>query len=141
MLNISLATLLAGSAVSAQAVQPAGDAMLGNDGPATAASADVDTEYKNSHPPQYPAQAVKNHEQGMVMLDVTVDADGNPSDITPDEDATDAPQPLVDAAMKAAKGWHYTPAQTANGESTSGTVRVPVLFSVNPSDDDDSSDE
>jgi len=55
--------------------------------------------------PRYPEEAKANHNQGNVVLRVTIDKDGNVADMKPVQgDAM-----LADAAMKAVSQWKYRP--------------------------------
>lgn len=91
----------------------------------------VDTSYKNSHPPHYPEDALRNGEQGTVALEVTVDASGKVTDTEVDPQHTTAAAPLQEAAIEAAQGWKYRPGKQ-NGEAVGGVIRIPVEFSLTP---------
>lgn len=86
--------------------------------------------YRRMYPPKYPADAVRNHISGKVVLRVTVDETGAPTlaevaSVEP-ESSTHA---LADAAIAAAMQWRYNPA-LKNGKPTGGEVLVPVDFSL-----------
>jgi TonB family protein len=85
--------------------------------------------WKNAHPPHYPVEALHKNEQGMVVLNVTVDAQGHVSGVTIDQKGTTAPVILQDAAMDAAKEWRYAPGHK-HGKAVGGVVRIPVNFSL-----------
>jgi TonB family protein len=89
----------------------------------------VDVSWKNAHPPHYPVEALHKNEQGMVVLNVTVDAQGHVSGVTIDQKGTTAPVILQDAAMDAAKEWRYAPGHK-HGKAVGGVVRIPVNFSL-----------
>jgi TonB family protein len=89
----------------------------------------VDVAWKNAHPPHYPVGALRNGEQGLVLLDVTVDADGQVSGVTVDSRGTTAPAKLQEAAIDAAKRWRYAPGHE-DGKAVGGVVKIPVKFSL-----------
>ena len=99
--------------------------------PGTSASIppSVDVTYKNRHPPRYPIEAIKKHEQGMVLLDITVDATGRATNVAVDPHGTTAAPVLQAAASKAAEGWKFAPGRK-DGKPMGGVVRVPVNFSL-----------
>lgn len=81
-------------------------------------------------PPVYPVEAIKNHEQGTVVLKVHVDSHGKPTSFAYDPDnSTTSSQSLINAAIKAAKQWRFNPA-TKDGKPVAGWVRVPVTFAL-----------
>ena len=90
-----------------------------------------DIHYNGAHPPPYPADAVKNHEQGMVMLKVLVGTDGTARKIDIDGDATKASPELAKAASDTAMKWHFNP-KVENGKAVEAWTKVPVLFSLTP---------
>jgi TonB family protein len=117
---IGLGVLLAGSVWIAQAT--------GTQVPQQPASADLDY---NAHIwPKYPAGAIKNKQQGTVMLKVLVGVDGKPLKIMPEPNTTLAPS-LVQAATDTAMKWHFNPARR-NGKPIESYALVPVKFSLTP---------
>ncbi|HET7299793.1 MAG TPA: TonB family protein [Oleiagrimonas sp.] len=81
-------------------------------------------------PPVYPADAIKKHEQGTVVLNIHVDSHGKPISLAYDPEASStSSQSLINAAGNAAKQWHFTPA-TKDGKPVDGWVRVPVKFAL-----------
>lgn len=99
--------------------------------PATSASKppSVDITYKIRHPPRYPVEAINKHEQGMVLLDITVDATGRATNVAVDPHGTTAGPELQAAASQAAEGWKFAPGRK-DGKPVGGVVRVPVNFSL-----------
>jgi TonB family protein len=89
----------------------------------------VDATFKNSNPPSYPTAAVKKHEQGWVMLNVTVNASGDVQHVAVDAKRSDASPELQQAAMAAAANWKFNPG-TKDGKPVGGVVRIPVDFSL-----------
>jgi TonB family protein len=118
---VALAALFASSAVIAQT----GSAPAGSTGPTQ------DIPFNGSMPPPYPPDAVKNHEQGMVMLKVLVGTDGSARQITIDNDATKASPELAKVASDTAMKWHFNP-KVENGKAVEAWTKVPVLFSLTP---------
>lgn len=84
--------------------------------------------------PHYPESAIKNHEQGTVVLDVLVGIDGAPLSFKLNP-MTQATPDLVKAAGDAVMQWHFNP-QVKNGKPTQGTARVPITFSMSPETSD-----
>jgi TonB family protein len=116
---VALVALLASSAVIAQ---------TGNPPPA---GTDNGSAQGFPPPPPYPPDAVKNREQGMVMLKVLVGTDGSARQVTIDSDGTKASPELAKAASDAAAKWHFNP-NMQNGKAVESWVKVPVLFSLAP---------
>lgn len=98
--------------------------------PTASAAPSVDTTYKNAHPPRYPAEALQKGEQGMVVLDVTVDATGKVTGVQIDQYGTDASTDLQVAALQAAGDWKFNPGRRS-GKAIGGVMQVPVKFSLN----------
>lgn len=92
--------------------------------PMTYASLDYESARKN--PPKVPPQAERAGGSGLVILVVTVGADGIPKKILIERSSGD--DLLDSAAAETAKVWKYNPATTKNGNKLSGKVRVPVEF-------------
>ncbi|HJR12527.1 MAG TPA: M56 family metallopeptidase [Rhodanobacteraceae bacterium] len=90
----------------------------------------VDISYKNRNPPRYPAEAIHKHEQGNVLLDITVDAAGKVTGVTADPKRSTAPAILQTAAIQAAGNWRFNPGMK-NGHPVGGRIEVPVRFSLN----------
>jgi TonB family protein len=120
---VAATALLASGAVIAQTggAAPAG----------TTSGPTADYAYDLSLGTPYPPDAVKNHEEGMVMLKVLVNTDGTARRIDIDESATKASPELAKAASDAVMKWHFNP-QVQNGRPIESWVKVPVLFSLNP---------
>lgn len=121
---LAVAALLAGGLYVVGGQAPVFAAMHAN-----SAAPSVDVTWKNAHPPRYPAEALHKGEQGMVVLDVTVDPHGQVSNVAVDPKGTTAPAVLQDAAMDAAEDWRYVPGHK-DGKAVGGVVRIPVNFSL-----------
>jgi TonB family protein len=117
---IGLAALMLGSAFTAQALTHAK--------PDQSASSDLS--YNSRMQPSYPADAIKNKQEGTVVLMVLVGTDGRPQTIEVDP-ATHAAPSLIKAASDAAMQWHFNPG-TKDGKPIVSYARVPVQFSLDP---------
>jgi TonB family protein len=78
--------------------------------------------------PVYQASAIKNHEQGTVVLDILVGVDGKPISFTVNQ-ATKASPDLVKAASDAAMQWRFNP-ETKHGKPIQSYARVPITFEM-----------
>lgn len=90
----------------------------------------VDVSFRNRNPPAYPVEAIKEGEQGSVLLKVKVDSVGRVVGVSVDPAKTTAPVVLQTAAIQAAKGWRFNPG-SKDGHAAGGVVTVPVTFSLN----------
>lgn len=124
---VAISTLLAGGLLVAAGQTSVQAATRGASAPAPPS---VDITYKNRNPPRYPAEAIKKGEQGMVLLDITVDATGKVTSAQIDQHGTDAPAELQIAALQAAKNWKFHSGRR-NGNAVGGVIQVPVNFSLN----------
>lgn len=93
-------------------------------------TASTDLSYNSRMQPHYPEDAIKNKQEGTVILMVLVGTDGMPRKVDVDP-ATKAAPSLVKAASDAAMQWHFNPAMK-NGKPMEGYDRVPVKFSLDP---------
>ena len=126
------------SALSAPPAEPAQeaagpDAGTGTPGPGTGAGkGDVgivaprfDAAYLNNPRPEYPRIARRMGEQGRVLLNVFVNAAGNPEKV--EIRASSGHARLDQAAREAVQRWKFVPARRGN-EPVSAWVIVPVSF-------------
>ncbi|MGY3040540.1 TonB family protein [Rhodanobacter sp. TND4EL1] len=119
---LGLAMLMAGSALVAQA----------GTNPASDHSAESDITYNSQLQPSYPAAAVKNRQEGTVILLVQVHADGTLGSIAYEpRHSTTTSADLIAAASTAARQWRFNP-QMKDGKPIEGYARVPVKFSLTP---------
>ena len=119
---LALATLMAGGVFVVQAAT----------GPSSDRQAESDLTYNAKLQPRYPAPAIKNNEQGMVLLTVQVHADGTVGTIAYDpKHSTTTSVDLIAAASDAARRWHFNP-QMKGGKPIDGYARVPVKFDLTP---------
>jgi TonB family protein len=120
---VALVALLASSAVVAQTGSPASGG--------SSAGPTQDVSFNASIPPPYPQDALRNREQGLVILKVLVGTDGTAHRIDIDADATKAPPELAKVASDTAMKWHFNP-KLENGKAIEAWIKVPVLFSLTP---------
>jgi|SRR5450432_69014 len=86
--------------------------------------------YRTNPAPEYPIPSRRRREEGIVLLDVAVDATGKPSNISLDRSSG---YPLLDrAALDAVRRWTFEPAR-AGGVPMFSRVVVPVRFSLSES--------
>ncbi|OOG57339.1 M56 family metallopeptidase [Rhodanobacter sp. C03] len=90
--------------------------------------ASTDLSFNTNINPRYPADAIKNHQQGTVILDVLVGTDGKPREVKVNP-ATQAAPSLIKAASDVAMQWRFNPA-TKNGKRIQSYARVPINFSL-----------
>jgi protein TonB len=62
-------------------------------------------------PPQYPARALRRHEEGDVKLKILVEPDGTAGQVTVIDSS--GYSDLDDAAVETVKNWHFKPAKRA----------------------------
>jgi protein TonB len=80
---------------------------------------------ESDRPPAYPETARRRGEQGRVILQVNVSADGLPVTVSVAESSG---YPVLDAAAQAAvQRWRFVPA-TRGGASVPAVAEVPVRF-------------
>jgi len=90
-----------------------------------AANAQAAVEIISRPPPEYPAEAMRQHHEGIVLLQLTIDTNGLPREITV---AQSSGFPELDAAAVAsARQWRFR-ALRSDGGATTATARVPVRF-------------
>ncbi|HWB59170.1 MAG TPA: TonB family protein, partial [Chthoniobacteraceae bacterium] len=97
--------------------------------PATGATGGVRTSvrYLNNPRPEYPDEARRLRQEGVVLLNVEVGTDGRPNDVTVKHSSG---YPLLDnAAVAAVKRWMFEPASVASIPVAS-KVDVPVRFTL-----------
>jgi protein TonB len=87
----------------------------------------VSLAYRSS-PLRFPAQALRMHMQGTVLLKVLVDESGKPVDVVVEQSSG---YPLLDksAREQVMAGWSFQPAMT-DGHAVKAWARVPVSFTL-----------
>lgn len=78
--------------------------------------------------PPYPIEAARQDQQGTVILDVTINAQGQVIKVVIERSS--GYRILDMAAEKAAHDWKFNPG-IKDGKPVGGVVRVPVNFSMN----------
>ncbi len=76
-------------------------------------------------PPQYPEEARKNGISGVVVLDLTIDANGNVGEVIPVEYADKS---LTASAIEAVKQWSFSPARNSRGEAIKVRISITINF-------------
>ena len=89
--------------------------------------ASVDISSKNMNPPQYPREEMRRGVTGTVILVITVDANGNATDVQ--VESSSGNRNLDRSAVKAARNWRFNPG-VSGGRKVGGRVRVPVEFKL-----------
>jgi protein TonB len=84
-----------------------------------------DAAYLNNPRPAYPSMSRRLGEEGRVMLEVQVQADGTPSKVALQR-SSGFPR-LDEAALEAVKRWRFVPAKRG-GEAVAASVIIPMPF-------------
>jgi protein TonB len=82
-------------------------------------------DYLHNPPPEYPEEARRDHQQGVVTLLVDVSQEGNVLKVSVQRSS--GYRRLDEAALRVAKTWKFKPATTA-GQPIRSQVEVPVRF-------------
>lgn len=93
-------------------------------------SADTGATEKKLVPPHYPADAIRAQKTGEVVLRVGYDVGGNVTSVAPYPDGPKADKALVDASIKAVKGWKFLP-ESVDGHALAGYSITPFCYSLN----------
>lgn len=93
--------------------------------PRTAPIATAQPQPVSMPPPKYPARALRNGEQGTVMVSAEISAEGLPSSVGVARSS--GSRDLDRAAVDAVKQWRFRPA-LVDGRPASGRVQVPISF-------------
>jgi protein TonB len=78
--------------------------------------------------PRYPASAMRRGEAGTVVVQVQVDAQGQP--VSVDVIGRSGSRDLDRAAVEAVSNWHFAPARDAAGNAIAGSLSVPIDFKL-----------
>lgn len=78
-------------------------------------------------PPRYPPQAVRQRQEGKVILKVLVGVDGSPQEITVEKSS--GSRLLDNAAIAAVKTWRFNPG-SKGGRPAPGYALVPIEFNL-----------
>jgi protein TonB len=94
---------------------------------ATAAPPSARAGYRSNPMPDYPAEARRLRQQGLVIVSVEVGADGRPGEVAVSRGSG---YPLLDAAaVEGVRRWTFDPARAA-GVPVPSQVEVPVRFTL-----------
>lgn len=116
----------AAAPLAAASAPPA--AMAGGGGPAAAyAPPSFGASYLHNPKPAYPLMARRRGLQGLVRLDVKVNAEGIPTAVRVKDSS--GHEALDEAALTAVWHWRFAPARRG-GEAVEGSVVVPVRFNL-----------
>lgn len=85
----------------------------------------AEPDYLRNPPPTYPRESRKNGEEGVVLLAVSIGADGIVRELELKQSSTF--ERLDSAALEAVKSWKFKPAKIA-GVAVASLVDVPVRF-------------
>ena len=86
-----------------------------------------DAAHLNNRAPVYPRASLRRHEEGKVVLELLVRADGTVGEVRVKESS--GYQRLDQAALKAVRNWRYVPARQG-GEVIDFWYQQPLLFSL-----------
>jgi len=96
-----------------------------NGGGAEGTTRSASPRYRSNPRPEYPSDALRMRQEGVVMLNVQVSADGRASSVSLKR-SSGVPS-LDDAALEAVRRWTFEPAMQA-GFPVASQVEVPVRF-------------
>lgn len=88
----------------------------------------VPASYLKNQPPKYPMSARRNKQQGMVLLEVKVSAEGSPKSVKVEKSS--GFDTLDNAALAAVKKWKFVPARRGSA-IVEADVIVPIEFKIN----------
>jgi TonB family protein len=129
------AALIVGGTYTAWASQPAQSEARGEKAQSVTSIAQARTEggasYRSMRRIAYPAALLAAKVEGVVYVNVHVDADGNPAAVSAGRVDPSGAAALAEAAVAGVKQWHFNPAMKAGKPSASDEI-VPVVFSLRP---------
>ena len=77
--------------------------------------------------PVYPADALRSGREGVVVLRLTLDADGRVADANVERNQGDVTRSMVSAALSSARDWRFQP-ESANARTQAADILMPVCF-------------
>lgn len=83
---------------------------------------------EQSPSPRYPLDALRRGDTGTVVVQVQVDADGQP--VSVDIIQRSGSRDLDRAALDAVSRWRFSPARDAGGDPVAGSLSVPIDFKL-----------
>jgi len=93
-----------------------------------------DVTFREMHPPQYPAQAVKDKLSGELVFKVLVDEQGAPQSVDVEKsDPPEAARIFAQTSLEAIMQWRFNPGMK-DGQPHAGYVLVPVTFALDATD-------
>jgi TonB family protein len=93
-----------------------------------------DVTFREMHPPQYPAQAVKDKISGELVFKVLVDEQGAPQSVDVEKsDPPDVARIFAQTSLEAIMQWRFNPGMK-DGQPHAGYVLVPIKFSLDDAD-------
>ena len=113
--------------VSQNAVQAPPPAPPAPPAPPSDITAAQDLSYNSKITPRYPPQALRQHEEGTVILMILVGVDGLPKDVKVEKSS--GHRDLDRAAMEAVRKYRFNP-EIRNGKKVEGYARVPITFNL-----------
>ena len=97
----------------------------------TITSAGTGASVRKAAPPEYPGNAVKRHETGLVLVRIAYDEHGDVTDVkTADNTPDSVASSLTESALKTAKRWKFEP-ERVGGIARAGAAITPVCFRLN----------
>ena len=96
--------------------------------PVPVAPPQADANHLNNPAPAYPPQSRRLREEGTVVLEVLVKADGSLGELR--LKTSSGHNRLDDAALRAVKNWHFVPAKRGS-EAIDFWYELPIEFSLN----------
>jgi TonB family protein len=93
-----------------------------------------DVTFREMHPPQYPAQAVKDKLSGDLVFKVLVDQHGAPQSVDVEKsDPPEAARIFAQASLEAIMQWRFNPG-IKDGQPHAGYILVPITFALDDAD-------
>jgi TonB family protein len=93
-----------------------------------------DVTFREMHPPQYPAQAVKDKLSGDLVFKVLVDEHGAPQSVDVEKsNPPEAARIFAQTSLEAIMQWHFNPG-VKDGQPQAGYVLVPITFALDDAD-------
>ena len=88
----------------------------------------VAASYLKNQPPKYPISALKNKQQGTVLLEIKVSVEGEPRSVIIEKSS--GFEMLDEAAIAAVKQWKFIPARRGSSVVEANVI-VPIKFKLN----------
>jgi TonB family protein len=81
--------------------------------------------------PHYPANAIRHHKTGQVVLAVAYDAEGNVVSAKPADDSPKVDPMLIAASEESTRKWKFQP-EVVGGHPLAGRALLPFCFTLRP---------